>query len=52
MGAALALVYSDPLLKERSEKDIAFIEGKVLPAFSSLLRKLERRNHEKRYDVT
>jgi excisionase family DNA binding protein len=42
IGAALALVYSDPDARLRWASDVAFLEGDVLPAFASLIKKIER----------
>ncbi len=48
IGAALALAYSREDISKKWEKDVFFVETKVLPAFSSLIKKVERELNERR----
>lgn len=47
-GAALALAYSREDISKKWAKDVFFIETKVMPAFSSLIKKVERELNERR----
>ncbi len=44
----MALAYSREDISKKWAKDVFFIETKVMPAFSSLIKKVERELNERR----
>ncbi len=42
LGAILGLVYANPEFLEKWKKDVEFLEKNLIPAFSSLIRKMQK----------